>query len=218
LTTDREVFLKRVRQAVAAGNRPGAAPPLPERGGVGYQGAGGDPLARFQAELSAAGGQYHVVADADVAVDTVLSLLRARRVRRVLLGGGVVMDALPLAAALKREGVEIQTADAGRNAYFRADAGVTGVEQLLAESGSLAVETRPDQPRSLSLLPPLHIAVARRAQLLLDLFDLFPSGKEMPSCLTLITGPSKTGDIELRLITGVHGPGEVHVVLIDGPV
>ena len=49
-----------------------------------------------------------------------------------------------------------------------------------------------------------------------DLFDLFPEGgRDMPSCLTLITGPSKTGDIELKLVTGVHGPGEVHVILIN---
>ena len=68
----------------------------------------------------------------------------------------------------------------------------------------------------MSLLPPVHIAVADRSQLLPDLFDLFRQlpPEEMPSCVSLITGPSKTGDIELRLVTGVHGPGEIHVVLI----
>ena len=82
------------------------------------------------------------------------------------------------------------------------------------------MESSPAEPRSLSLLPPLHIAVAGRDQILPDLFDLFAPGRRsnqpgLPSCLSLITGPSKTGDIELRLVTGVHGPGEVHVVLID---
>ena len=53
-------------------------------------------------------------------------------------------------------------------------------------------------------------------EILPDLFDLFPAGRsELPSSLTLITGPSKTGDIELKLVTGVHGPGGVHVILID---
>jgi L-lactate dehydrogenase complex protein LldG len=81
------------------------------------------------------------------------------------------------------------------------------------------VACRPEDPRSVGLLPPVHIAVAQRRQLLPDLFDLFAAYSangtlpSLPSCLSVITGPSKTGDIELRLVTGVHGPGEVHVVL-----
>ena len=77
------------------------------------------------------------------------------------------------------------------------------------------MRSSPDQPRSISLLPPVHIALAERRQLVPDLFDLFPQLGTLPSCLTLITGPSKTGDIELRLVTGVHGPGTVHVLMLD---
>ena len=82
------------------------------------------------------------------------------------------------------------------------------------------VASRPDEPRSLSLLPPVHVAVAERRQILPDLFDLFAAlgTDELPANVSIITGPSKTGDIELRLVTGVHGPGEVHVLLIgDAP-
>ena len=61
--------------------------------------------------------------------------------------------------------------------------------------------------------------MAERRQILPDLFDLFAllgaKPGELPACVSIITGPSKTGDIELRLVTGVHGPGEIHVVLID---
>ena len=104
-----------------------------------------------------------------------------------------------------------------RESFFAADVGISGVDHLLAETGSLVVLSRPDQPRSLSLLPPVHIVVAEVGQIVPDLFDLFARLDGLPSCLTLITGPSKTGDIELRLVTGVHGPGEVHVVLVVGP-
>ena len=70
-----------------------------------------------------------------------------------------------------------------------------------------------------SLLPPLHVAIVAAEQVLPDLFDLFDKLREaghdaLPSNLTLITGPSKTGDIELTLTTGVHGPGEWHVVVV----
>ena len=92
-----------------------------------------------------------------------------------------------------------------------------GADWLVAETGTLALEARPEQPRSLTLLPPVHIAVVPRSRLVGDLFDLFAAQRALPSCLSLITGPSKTGDIELRLVTGVHGPGEVHVVLVAEP-
>src|SRR5262245_23664041 len=211
----RDDFLRRVRQAVADGNAAGAAPPLPQRRAVGYQGAGPDLVAACAEQLTAAGGTCHLVPDAAAALDGVLALVRACSARKVLLGGGPFLDALPLGPALAGAGVELLAAGAGRAAFFAADVGITGVDYLVAETGSLARVSRPGQPRSLSLLPPVHVAVAHPGQLLPDLFDLFAAegwgqGGEWPACLTLITGPSKTGDIELRLVTGVHGPGEVH--------
>jgi L-lactate utilization protein LutC len=222
MSGEREAFLDRVRRAVKAGNRAGSAPPLPDRGTIGYQGAGADPIRCFCAELTAAGGVPHLVASPDAALETVMEIVRGKSARRVLLGRGLVLDKLPLFNALRAAGMDVvqtdaRPADGWRDAAFAADVGISGVDHLVAETGSLALNTRPDQPRGLSLLPPVHIAVADQSQLLPDLFDLFERG-EPPSCLTLITGPSKTGDIELRLVTGVHGPGEVHVVLISQPL
>lgn len=222
----RERFLERVRQAVAEGNRAGAIPPLPTRGQVGYQGAGPDPIARFQAELRTAGGYPHVVPDRAQAIAVLLDRVRARQARRVLVGQGGWLDSLNLSAVLEQAGVEVareaNSPEERREAFFAANLGVTGVDYLVAETGSVVLFTRPGQARSLSLLPPVHVALATRAQLLPDLFDLFAicvrDGRpELPACLSLVTGPSKTGDIELRLVTGVHGPGELHVVIVDGP-
>jgi L-lactate utilization protein LutC len=212
----REHFLDTVRRAVAEGNRAGQVPGHPDRGGVGYQGGGPDPLRRFAEECRAAGGQVHVVPDPAAAVARILALLNAAGARRVVLDRSTVLDSLNLAEALRSAGMEA-AAGTDRDTYFQADVGVTGVDYLIAETGSLALFTRPDQPRSASLLPPVHVAVARRDQLLPDLFDQFnvQGASAMPACVTLITGPSKTGDIELKLVTGVHGPGEVHVVVMD---
>jgi L-lactate utilization protein LutC len=218
MTPDRDRFLQRVREAVAAGNRAGAASSLEPRGDIGYQGAGPDPVARFRDELAAAGGKAHVVPDRAAAVAKVLELVQTKAARRVLLGQGAMLDALNLGDVLRSRGVTVFDPAAGREDTFAADLGITGVDYLVAETGSIALLSGPDRPRSFSLLPPVHVAVAERAQLVPDLFDLFAVGqKELPACLSLITGPSKTGDIELRLVTGVHGPGEVHVVLIDSP-
>jgi L-lactate utilization protein LutC len=219
----RDAFLSHVRQAVAAGNRAGAAPPLPARGGAGYQGAGDDPVQRFVNELVAAGSQADVVADAAAATSLALELVHAKDARRVLLGRGPILDALGLAERLRERGLEVTVVDmlspgAQQDPLFQADLGISGVAHAIAETGTLVMATGPADPRSLSLLPPVHIAVVGRSQLLPDLFDLFaelePGKDRLPACLTLITGPSKTGDIELKLVTGVHGPGELHVIVV----
>jgi L-lactate dehydrogenase complex protein LldG len=225
MSTSRQKILKDVRQAVAEGNRPGSAIPLPVRGDIGRQGAGADPMARFCDELIAAGGRAHVVPDADTAAARMLELVHAKAAQRVLLGRGALLDKLSLSHRLRSYGVQVQVVDTlsdgtERDQFFQADLGISGVAYAIAETGTLVMASARSEPRSLSLLPPVHIAVVGQSQLLPDLFDFFAAletGKaQLPSCLSLITGPSKTGDIELKLVTGVHGPGELHVVVVTG--
>jgi L-lactate dehydrogenase complex protein LldG len=223
MSGSRDAILERVRQAVTEGNRAGVTPGLPGRGSVGYQGAGTDPVHRFCERLTAAGGKPHVVADVDAAAKRVVEITQARPARRALLGRGPILDQLQLAERLRECGLDVAIVDAlepstQRDTFFQADVGISGVAWAIAETGTLVVASRPQEPRSLSLLPPVHIAVLHRDQILPDLLDLFADLEgdkaRLPSCLTLITGPSKTGDIELKLVTGVHGPGEIHVVLV----
>ena len=100
-----------------------------------------------------------------------------------------------------------------------ADIGITSVTWAVAETGSAVLASAPGAERLASLLPPFYVTVIEQRQLLPDLFDLFdkydPANSGLlPSNLIFITGPSKTGDIELRLTVGVHGPGVWHVILL----
>ena len=219
----RETFMQHVRQAVVDGNRAGTAPPLPERRGLGYQGGGDDLVARFCAELTNAGGCPHVASDSETAWHIIREIIESKAARKIVMGRGGMIDAIGLAGRcredLDHQALEVTTIDLlhgpeSREVFFGADVGISNVEHLVAETGSVVMATSPADPRSLSLLPPVHIAIAGQSQLLPDLFDLFDlfspltsPGKLPPSCLTLITGPSKTGDIELRLVTGVRGQG-----------
>lgn len=225
----RAAFLERVRNAVVEGNRAGDSRPLPVRGSVGYQGAGRDAIRRFCDELTAAGGVPHLAADRAAACEIVLDLVNSRGARRALLSQCEILERFEIAGQMRQAGIEVAVmgglpGETSRATMFAADVGVSGVYRLIAETGTVVMATGPRQPRSVSLLPPVHIAIADTSQLLPDLFDLFdlfspvpsPDCSLPPSCLTLITGPSKTGDIELRLVTGVHGPGEIHVILSTG--
>jgi L-lactate dehydrogenase complex protein LldG len=98
-----------------------------------------------------------------------------------------------------------------------ADFGITSADYALADTGTLVMIASPEEARMVSLLPPVHIAVVPRERILTgldELFSILPRPGEITSSMVLITGPSRTADIEQILVRGVHGPGEIHVVVV----
>ena len=85
----------------------------------------------------------------------------------------------------------------------------------LADTGSVVLAASPEEPRARSLLPDVHVALVREDRILPGLDELFARVRDdMPSALAIVTGPSRSADIEQSLTVGVHGPGEVHVVVL----
>lgn len=100
------------------------------------------------------------------------------------------------------------------------DAGVTGCEVLVAQTGGIMVSVETAGGRALSVLPPHHVVIARSSQMVPDLTAAFDHvqkkyGKRFPSFMSFITGPSRTGDIERILVLGAHGPKRLTLLLID---
>ena len=106
------------------------------------------------------------------------------------------------------------------NALERCDVGISACDALIAQTGTILLTTTSGGGRALSVLPPHHVVIATRAQLLPDLSSAYELvaqtyGKTLPSFITLITGPSRTGDIERILVLGAHGPKKLTVMLIE---
>lgn len=100
------------------------------------------------------------------------------------------------------------------------DAGVSGCEVLVAQTGGIMVSVQSAGGRALSVLPPHHVVIARMSQMVPDLTAAFEHvkkryGKNFPSFMSFITGPSRTGDIERILVLGAHGPKRLIVLLVD---
>lgn len=154
----------------------------------------------------------------------VITTLLAARARNIALEADQSFDELlaMLEPALRDANFSIH---APRNAetfapLYALDAGITFCPAAIAESGSLVVTSSSTTGRGVSLVPPIHVAIVRARDVLPDLVDLWPflAARDIPtlsSSFTLITGPSKTADIEGVLVTGVHGPREVHVFVMS---
>ena len=150
-------------------------------------------------------------------------------------GDGVLDEAL-INPALERVGIELRDmtlqdgmSDADRNEIrsahreevFRANVGITGGDYVIAETGTLVIHPKKGVSRLISLAPPVHIAVMKRNQVLPSLDDLFLLEHidlnigEGHAAMNLISGPSRTGDIEATIVYGIHGPVETHIVLVS---
>ena len=100
------------------------------------------------------------------------------------------------------------------------DAAITGCEYLVARTGTIIMSAAQQSGRTVSVYTPIHICIAYSNQLLYDIKDALQGLKEkyagnIPSLITFASGPSRTADIEKTLVTGVHGPKEVYLFLID---
>lgn len=93
--------------------------------------------------------------------------------------------------------------------------GVTGVDAALPETGTLVLTTSPERPRVVSLLPRVHLAILTGEALRADLRQAFADIRQ-EGYSVLITGPSRTADIELTLTLGVHGPKALYVWVLEG--
>jgi L-lactate dehydrogenase complex protein LldG len=99
---------------------------------------------------------------------------------------------------------------------YEFDAGLTEVDYAVAETGTVVIRHRPEHGRLLSLVPFVHVAIVQPMQIVPDLIDLFESLAHdgTGSGVTLISGPSKTADIEMNTVTGVHGPNIVKAFVL----
>lgn len=209
----RLAILARVRQAQVRAYIPEAKTGLPER--LDYPALPPAALLTRLVEEFKLLGVEVFVEDSEEAV--------RERVRGLITGQSILSwdgARLPYGTGDCLRGETVRYGSDGKDDQGKADIGLTGCENAIAETGTLAMTSGPGRPRSASLMPITHVAVIHRADILLGMGDFFRrfkaqaerDGEGLPY-VVFITGPSRTADIELSLTLGVHGPGRVIAVI-----
>jgi len=215
---EREAFLSRVGRATLTSllpDSPSVPAELPEMEPV-------DVIAQFRVNAQVANAVVHGPVSRHGVPRTVASIAAGHGARRFMS-----WDDLPVpgvGSALSATGMERlghETPVSGRLehnlGFLHAEVGVTGALAGLAESGSIVLSHGPGRPRMASLIPEIHIAlldVSTIARTMAHWAHENPHSAANTTNLVFVTGPSRTGDIELELNLGVHGPRHVHVVMM----
>ena len=173
-------------------------------------------LENFRRALTAVGGNFYLVANVTKAAALVRELVAQKNARRV-----AISDVALVASVIENANLNSEILTAATKAeMFGCDVGVTSAQLAIAETGTLVLLSDAERHRLASLVPPVHICLLAaqniRQTLGEVLRELNANGADALSrTITFVTGASRTSDIELTLAIGVHGPGELHVIVIE---
>jgi L-lactate dehydrogenase complex protein LldG len=172
-------------------------------------------LAPFQKNSADLKSTFQLVDDQDHLIRSLCSLRDTEGWKKIATHSGELTDkavrALDLPVCRTDQPYNV-------NELESCEVGITECDALIAQTGSVLITTRSAGGRALSVLPPHHVVLARRDQLIADLPDAFALLKnkyagDYPSFISFITGPSRTGDIERILVLGAHGPKKLSIFL-----
>ncbi len=187
---------------------------------------------RIVAELARVGAlrgwKVHMADNGERALDYIHRLSQETAVKRVVRSDQEVFHQAPVDNMLEGLGAKVQVMarehpSVGSFDPATADLGITGADYAIAETGTVVLLPRQGVSRLVSLLPPVHVALVRRAQVLESLDDLYllrrleyhRKGGDVGTYMNFITGPSRTADIEQTLVIGAHGPRETHMIILN---
>ncbi len=150
--------------------------------------------------------------------EKVVAYLRLKNLGSVAMPTSAFLNRVGVMDALRKSGLVVgEWEKMSIDELFDFDCGLTDVYAAVAETGSIVVQGSPGHGRALSLVPPVHVAVVEPKNIVADLVDFFEmlSRDGAGAGTSIISGPSKTADIEMNLVQGVHGPGTVKVFVLE---
>ncbi|NDY55128.1 hypothetical protein G3N56_00010 [Desulfovibrio sulfodismutans] len=179
-------------------------------------------LATFLGNLDMAGVTHHTAATPDEAAKAIRAYVRAREAQRVAAWDGDVLEGMAgfdVLEVVRDMGLEVVTPHGVRPCpgVALSEVGITGAAAGLAATGTVVVTSGPGMPRSVSIVPPAHLALVPQSRILPDLAAYFATlspAAGLPSAIHAISGASSTGDIEFVYVRGAHGPVAVQVVVL----
>ena len=177
-----------------------------------------DPAGRFAETLAKVKGQVLRARTMDDALNQVGELFTELNPQSVVYNDESPLNEVAWAECFPeiqfRSPLQIPDRQAWREICAAADVGITSADAFLVETGSLVVSSGPGKSRLVSLLPPVHIAIVPVERLATDIFTWKETHSHFPANTVLVSGPSKTADIEQTMSVGVHGPKKLIVVLV----